>query len=247
MNFSNTLLGPLAPPALPGFIATMALSETQAGRDPDGRVGAAPTNSGLPHLHRLPSPHAVLTTPVDRSGASVWFMMRSRIGLLTRTALAFPEQRAGRHPQLSFRGLLKLHSRYGLRICSPTLCGLCHEAPIPPVNPAKRPVSYPVIPTTPGVGFTPTGNLHPLGRTPVPQNSRALPNPLISHFQKSRFASSPSLPKLPKLLSRRSSAAFASPTRASDPVHSISFSKIPMKTPKAHQNRFPECDATTGR
>src|SRR5208337_1618508 len=73
--------------------------------------------------------------------------------------MAFPERRAGRHPQLSFRGLLKLHSRYGLQTRSPTLCGLCHEAPIPPVNPAKRPVSYPVIPTTPGVGLPPTGNL----------------------------------------------------------------------------------------
>jgi len=28
-----------------------------------------------------------------------------------------------------FRGLLRLHSRYGLQVCSPTLCGLCHEAP----------------------------------------------------------------------------------------------------------------------
>ncbi len=41
-----------------------------------------PPAPGFPYLHRLPSPHAVLTTPVDRSGASVWFMMRSRIGLL---------------------------------------------------------------------------------------------------------------------------------------------------------------------
>ncbi len=114
-----------------------------------------------PYLHRLPSPHAVLTTPVDRSGASVWFMMRSRIGFLPGPLWPSLNKRAGRHPQPSFRGLLKLHSRYGLRICSPTLCGLCHEAPIPSVNPAKRPVSYPVIPTTPGVGLPPTGNLRP--------------------------------------------------------------------------------------
>jgi len=76
-----------------------------------------------------------------------------------RTALAFPEQRAGRCPHLLFRGLLKLHACYGLRICSPTIRGLCHEAAIPPVHPTKRPVSYPVIPTTPGVGLPPTGNL----------------------------------------------------------------------------------------
>lgn len=42
---------------------------------------------------------------------------------------------SGRHPILTFRDVLKLHSRYVLQTCSPTLCGLCHEAPIPLVNP----------------------------------------------------------------------------------------------------------------
>src|SRR6266516_5513203 len=42
--------------------------------------------------------------------------------------VAFPVSQAGRHPQLHFRGLLKLHSRYGLQSCSSTFRGLCHEA-----------------------------------------------------------------------------------------------------------------------
>src|ERR1700688_4446109 len=50
------------------------------------------------------------------------------IGARPRRALpnrmAFPERTAGRHPQISFRGLLELHSRYGPPICSPTYPGL---------------------------------------------------------------------------------------------------------------------------
>ncbi len=159
---------------------TMALSETQAGRDPDGRVGVAPTSSGLPLLTQI----AFSTCRAHYPGGSI-----RRFGLVhdalphrasARTALAFPEQRAGRHPQLSFRGLLKLHSRYGLQICSPTLCGLCHEAPIPSVYPAKRPVSYPVIPTTPGVGLSPTGNLRRRGAPPF----RKIPRYSATTFKK---------------------------------------------------------------
>ena len=47
---------------------------------------------------------------------------------------ASPVSQAGRHPRLNFRGLLKLHSRYGLQSCSPTLRGLCHEASSQPVS-----------------------------------------------------------------------------------------------------------------
>jgi len=41
---------------------------------------------------------------------------------------AFPVIRAGRHPRLHFRGLLELHTRYGLPGCSPTKSGLGYEA-----------------------------------------------------------------------------------------------------------------------
>ena len=46
----------------------------------------------------------------------------------------FPVMQAGRHPQLHFRGLLKLHSRYGLQGCSATQGGLCHKASTQPVT-----------------------------------------------------------------------------------------------------------------
>ena len=41
---------------------------------------------------------------------------------------AFPVIQAGRHPRLHFRGLLRLHSRYGPPDRSTALGGLCHEA-----------------------------------------------------------------------------------------------------------------------
>jgi hypothetical protein len=50
---------------------------------------------------------------------------------------AFPVLKAGRHPFRYFRGLLKLHSRYGLQSCSPTIRGLYREASPGPVS---RPV-----------------------------------------------------------------------------------------------------------
>src|SRR5206468_12098521 len=53
---------------------------------------------------------------------------------------AFPVLQAGRHPHRHFRGLLKLHSRYGLHSCSPTKRGLYREAPPWPVSrPGRSP------------------------------------------------------------------------------------------------------------
>ena len=49
---------------------------------------------------------------------------------------AFPNRQAGRHPQLHFRGLLRLHSRYGPLDRSAAQGDLCHEA-------SKRPVTQP--------------------------------------------------------------------------------------------------------
>jgi hypothetical protein len=66
--------------------------------------GATSTVLGLPQLPRPLSRHAVLTTRADRTGALV--------GCFPARA-AFPVSQAGRPPRLHFRGLLKLHSRYG--------------------------------------------------------------------------------------------------------------------------------------
>src|SRR5271155_240306 len=60
--------------------------------------------TGLPRLPASPFRRAVPTTPADRTGARVdCFPVHA----------AFPVLQAGRHPRLYFRGLLRLHSRYG--------------------------------------------------------------------------------------------------------------------------------------
>ena len=51
---------------------------------------------------------------------------------------AFPDVVAGRHPRLHFRGLLRLHTCYGLQGRSATLRGLRHKAPARPVTKPGR-------------------------------------------------------------------------------------------------------------
>jgi len=51
---------------------------------------------------------------------------------------AFPVFTAGRHPHLHFRGLLRLHSRYGPLARSTAWSGLCHEASADPVSRTRR-------------------------------------------------------------------------------------------------------------
>ena len=70
--------------------------------------------------------------PMDRDGCIC--------RLLPRRASAFPVTQAGRHPQLHFRGLLGIHSRYGPRSCWPTQGGRCprgfgrRSCPCPPLG-----------------------------------------------------------------------------------------------------------------
>ena len=60
--------------------------------------------TGLPRLLGSPFRRAVPTTPADQAGAHVdCFPARA----------AFPKWQEGRHPHCHFRGLLRLHSRYG--------------------------------------------------------------------------------------------------------------------------------------
>ena len=111
----------------------MTLSETQASRHPApcGAIpfGLLPLAPGFPPLPRPPSLHAVPTTPVDRIGAYRWL-----VGALPHRVLPdslWPSRRTqpvGIH-SFMFRGLLRLHSHYGLQFRSPTSRGLCHEAP----------------------------------------------------------------------------------------------------------------------
>jgi hypothetical protein len=53
---------------------------------------------------------------------------RVHLSVASPPRAAFPEIQAGRRPRRLFRGLLRLHSRYGPSDCSTAQGGLCHEA-----------------------------------------------------------------------------------------------------------------------
>jgi hypothetical protein len=60
------------PPALPGFIGHMTPSDSRADRRPQAPLRPQPSpNTGLPQLPGSPFQHAVPTTPMYQSGASV--------------------------------------------------------------------------------------------------------------------------------------------------------------------------------
>ena len=111
--------------------------------------------TGLPRLPEPPFQRAVPTTPADRMGAGVdCFPIHA----------AFPVIQAGRHPHHHFRGLLRLHSRYGPSDRSTAQGGLCHEASARPVTRPSRSSATGSIDNSPGEIF-----LHwrfaPSGRT----------------------------------------------------------------------------------
>ena len=99
------------------------------------------------------SRRAVPITPVDRP--------RCFCRLLPDRA-AFPELRAGRRPQPPFRGLLRLHSRYGPSIRSAAQGDVCRRASILPV---ARPTACQLSgrPTFARVGLAPTRCSRPSG------------------------------------------------------------------------------------
>ena len=117
--------GSFPPPELPGFSGTMTLSDTRRGRRSATTSRPLPSpRCGSPPLPGSPSRRAVPITPADQTGA--------RVGCFPIRA-AFPVIQAGRRPRFHFRGLLRLHSRYGPSGCSTAQGGLCHEASTRPV------------------------------------------------------------------------------------------------------------------
>lgn len=80
---------------------------------------AAFASVGPPTLPEIPFPRAVPNTPVGQSGASVGFFP---------DRAAFPFMGAGRRSPHHFRGLLRVHFRYGPQDCSTSHGGLGHEA-----------------------------------------------------------------------------------------------------------------------
>jgi len=92
---ASKLLRPCPTPAM-----TVACRDVEA---------ATLTMTGLPRLPEPPFQRAVPTTPADRAGARVDCFPAHT---------AFPKWQEGRHPHCHFRGLLRLHSRYGPPDCS---------------------------------------------------------------------------------------------------------------------------------
>ena len=99
---------------------------------------------------------------------------------------AFPVSQAGRHPHLHFRGLLRLHARYGPLDCSTAQGGLCHEAPAQSVARPNR-SSLPEQSTTLRVEPSSTGDTRRRGARRVEDGRGGLghaatlrfPSPLI--------------------------------------------------------------------
>jgi hypothetical protein len=97
--------GSFAPPALPGLTAHTALSDSRQSRRLTATLRPLPSlTTALPRLLGSPFRRAVPTTPADRAGAHVDCFPAHT---------AFPKWQEGRHPHCHFRGLLRLHSRYG--------------------------------------------------------------------------------------------------------------------------------------
>jgi hypothetical protein len=134
--------GSFPPPALPGFSSTITLSDSHLCR----RLSAP--------LRPLPSPTVGLPRyPHHPSGVPCPLPRRIETGALVDgfpARAAFPVMQAGRHPHLSFRGLPRLHSRYGPSDCSTAQGGLCHEASIQPVVRPNRSSATRAIDNSPG-------------------------------------------------------------------------------------------------
>ena len=82
------------------------------------------------HLSNVPCP--IRTCRAQYPGGSE----RVPMSVASPFHAAFPVSQAGRHPRFHFRGLLRLHSRYGPLDRSTAQGGLCHEA-------SRRPVTQP--------------------------------------------------------------------------------------------------------
>src|ERR1700688_1957962 len=95
----------------------------------DGVEAASLVQNRSPPLRASPSRRAMPITPADRMGACVDYLP---------IRAAFPVIQPGRHPRFHFRGLLRLHSRYGPPGCSTAQGGLCYEASMRSVTQPNR-------------------------------------------------------------------------------------------------------------
>ncbi len=123
--------GSFPPPALPGLTGPTTLSDSRPARRACHGVGGATSNrNGPPPITRTTFPACRAHYP----GGSE----RVHTSVASPLHAAFPDRQAGRHPRFHFRGLLRLHSRYGPLDRSTAQGGLCHEAPRRPVTRPPR-------------------------------------------------------------------------------------------------------------
>ena len=112
-----------------GLPNMLALSDSRPARRARHGVGGATSGrNGPPPITRTTFP----TCRAQYPGGSE----RVPMSVASPFHAAFPVSQAGRHPRFHFRGLLRLHSRYGPLDRSTAQGGLCHEA-------SRRPVTQP--------------------------------------------------------------------------------------------------------
>jgi hypothetical protein len=134
--------GSFPPPALPSFNGRVTLSDSRQSRRLTATLRPLLSLAmGLPRLLGSPFRRAVPTTPADRAGAHVDCFPAHA---------AFPKWQEGRHPHCHFRGLLRLHTRYGPPDRSAALGDLCHEAPTRAVTRTSRSSATGSIDNSPG-------------------------------------------------------------------------------------------------
>src|SRR5262249_46594200 len=112
----------------------MPLSDSRQSRRLSATLRPLPSlTTGLPRLLASSFRRAVPTTPADRAGAHVDCFPAHT---------AFPKWQEGRHPHCHFRGLLRLHTRYGPPDRSAALGAPLSGGSIPRSAPPEPLVSY---------------------------------------------------------------------------------------------------------
>jgi hypothetical protein len=91
------------------------------------------------------TPNTAIAASISaRTRSMSWATMREapsccgKNGRVAKWKRGSPKWQESRHPHCHFRGLLRLHSRYGQPDCSTAYSGLCLEAPALPVTRPNR-------------------------------------------------------------------------------------------------------------
>ena len=157
--------GPFPPPELPGFDGTMSLSDSPRGPAcPSRASGWKPCFS--PRLHRLGSPVLRRSSCSDMpSSLPRWDRRRLCCSPVSSATAAFPIPLLGRLPHYLFRGLLDVHSRYGLSARESPKATLFHRRLQPPHCRGQLLRLLPAGATPCRVGFAPTEDRHLSRRT----------------------------------------------------------------------------------